>query len=482
MVTPAPYTTGTITKAPRPSQADDRLLPPRRMMTAMEADAERRIGRALATMRRALLDGLTDDNAHLMLARLESEEVLRPFTDTIMGVLTDVSLAGAQWGAETVNRHAYGTKGVIDFVWDIVNEAAEHFARTYAYSLVTGITKETRKRLQGHISEFVRNQETINQLARRIKPLFGDVRAKMIAVTETTRAFAEGNQIAWKESGVIEQKRWVTANDELVCPVCGPLHQQVVDIDDEFEVTYATKRGLVTARFPHPPAHVSCRCGMTPVIVRVGDRVVTDSFQQPPAFATVKDAEEWMRQSGMFAGQVDIGLIEDPLVANRIAKTMSELYYHYGDQVKRHKFGGISVASPDKMGMAVADSTIGHIRLNSAYWKNADTYKKWAERTRNVYSASPHSALTHEMAHALDLATRTLEMDKAIEDLFETWVNTQNIDKIDISHYAMTSKEEMVAESFVFWHLNGGGEGASSLLRNRGLGILADIFSAWRLR
>ena len=124
MVTPAPYTTGATIKAPRPSQADDRLLPPRRMMTAMEADAERRIGRALATMRRALLDGLTDDNAHLMLARLESEEVLRPFTDTVMAVLTDVSLAGAQWGAETVNRHAYGAKGVIDFVWDIVNEAA----------------------------------------------------------------------------------------------------------------------------------------------------------------------------------------------------------------------------------------------------------------------------------------------------------------------------------------------------------------------
>ena len=282
MVTPAPYTTGATTKAPRPSQADDRLLPPRRMMTAMEADAERRIGRALSAMRRALLDGLTDDNAHLMLARLESEEVLRPFTDTVMAVLTDVSLAGAQWGAETVNRHAYGAKGVIDFVWDIVNEAAERFARTYAYSLVTGITETTRTRLQGQISEFVRNQETINQLARRIKPLFGDVRAKMIAVTETTRAFAEGNQIAWKESGVIEQKRWVTANDELVCPVCGPLHRQVVDIDDEFEVTYATKRGLVTARFPHPPAHVSCRCGMTPVIVKVGDRIPLPTLNSDP--------------------------------------------------------------------------------------------------------------------------------------------------------------------------------------------------------
>ena len=296
MVTPAPYTTGATTKAPRPSQADDRLLPPRRMMTAMEADAERRIGRALATMRRALLDGLTDDNAHLMLARLESEEVLRPFTDTVMAVLTDVSLAGAQWGAETVNRHAYGAKGVIDFVWDIVNEAAERFARTYAYSLVTGITETTRTRLQGQISEFVRNQETINQLARRIEPLFGGVRAKMIAVTETTRAFAEGNQIAWRESGVIEQKRWVTANDELVCPVCGPLHRQVVDIDDEFEVTYATKRGLVTARFPHPPAHVSCRCGMTPVIVKVGDRVGRVSVQWQPAMS-LDDAALWSKDS-----------------------------------------------------------------------------------------------------------------------------------------------------------------------------------------
>jgi hypothetical protein len=77
--------------------------------------------------------------------------------------------------------------------------------------------------MQLEITRWIDNGETLPQLIERLVPLFGEKRAELIAVTEVTRAFAEGNMVAWRESGVIQKRRWNTANDELVCPICGPL-------------------------------------------------------------------------------------------------------------------------------------------------------------------------------------------------------------------------------------------------------------------
>jgi len=41
-------------------------------------------------------------------------------------------------------------------------------------------------------------------------------------VTEVTRLFAEGNLLAYQQMEGIDRVQWVTAEDELVCPICGP--------------------------------------------------------------------------------------------------------------------------------------------------------------------------------------------------------------------------------------------------------------------
>ena len=107
------------------------------------------------------------------------------------------------------------------------------------------------------MARHVADGESLAQLVRRIAGLhtFSEDRARMIAVTEVTRAFAEGNMAAWRESGVIERRRWNTNNDELVCPICGPRHNMVVDMGASFD-------GI-----DNPPAHPRCRCWVTPVVV-----------------------------------------------------------------------------------------------------------------------------------------------------------------------------------------------------------------------
>jgi SPP1 gp7 family putative phage head morphogenesis protein len=60
-----------------------------------------------------------------------------------------------------------------------------------------------------------------------------------------------GNQMAWQETGTIDKFRWNTANDELVCPICGERNQQEYPLSE-----------LATMM----PAHPNCRCWATPIV------------------------------------------------------------------------------------------------------------------------------------------------------------------------------------------------------------------------
>jgi hypothetical protein len=48
-------------------------------------------------------------------------------------------------------------------------------------------------------------------------------------------------------------REWSTAADDLVCPICGPLHGARAEIGEP----YLSPTG---EQFDGPPAHVSCRC------------------------------------------------------------------------------------------------------------------------------------------------------------------------------------------------------------------------------
>ncbi len=75
-------------------------------------------------------------------------------------------------------------------------------------------------------------------------------RAESIAITEITQALSMGEEVAAGialKNGFILESVWVTALDEQVCPVCGPLHNMP-------ELSWSDE-------FPYgPPAHVRCRC------------------------------------------------------------------------------------------------------------------------------------------------------------------------------------------------------------------------------
>lgn len=158
----------------------------------------------------------------------------------------------------TQGKQALGVKAVdveVAVDWALVNDNAVRWAHTYTYDLVSGITATTRDRLQGAIGDWLEAGEAFPALQSRVTEIFNDpVRAEMIAVTETTRVIAEGNTQAWEALGVPERE-WRTAVDELVCPICGGLHQKRAKVGEPFPGNIA-----------NPPAHPNCRCTIVPVI------------------------------------------------------------------------------------------------------------------------------------------------------------------------------------------------------------------------
>lgn len=161
----------------------------------------------------------------------------------------------------SVRQAVFELSGRVFIDWDAVNTDALRFAETYTYELVNGINATSREFLQREISAWIESGEPLPKLVERIDSsgMFGEMRSQMIAVTEVTRAYTQGNLIAWKESGVVDGKRWETVNDEKVCPVCGPMEGKEVGLYDDFILPDGKE-------VDGPPAHVRCRCRVMPVV------------------------------------------------------------------------------------------------------------------------------------------------------------------------------------------------------------------------
>lgn len=138
--------------------------------------------------------------------------------------------------------------------WELVNADAKRRAEEYTYDLVKNINSTSRSVLQKAVSDWIESGEPLEDLIAELSKTYPKIRASMIAVTETTRAFAEGNMLAWAASGIVEGKVWMSAEDDKV--------------DDPCIVNAAAGAIPLGDLFPsgdmYPPAHVQCRCWIQP--------------------------------------------------------------------------------------------------------------------------------------------------------------------------------------------------------------------------
>ncbi len=121
------------------------------------------------------------------------------------------------------------------------------------------ITEATRNMIRTDVETAIAEGWSNDALKKAILEnyAFSEARAENIARTETANADIEGNMELYKEadaSGIDMQKEWWTAQDEMVCPICGPNHKAKRKLDDPFPSGHQ-----------QPTAHPSCRCDVLPV-------------------------------------------------------------------------------------------------------------------------------------------------------------------------------------------------------------------------
>jgi len=171
--------------------------------------------------------------------------------DELSRALQDGADLGVNVAVSQLEGIGYG------FDWTMANVQARDWALRHTDEVLQQLANVSARGAGQAVGRWIDNGEPLEALIRDLSPVFGRARAERIAVTETTRAFAEGNREAYQASGVVEKWEWQTGNDELVCPVCQPLNKERRRIGEPF-----SHGGT------EPPAHINCRCGVAPVVER----------------------------------------------------------------------------------------------------------------------------------------------------------------------------------------------------------------------
>lgn len=229
-------------------KARDRREPGRREKEAAELALELHTMRYFRRVAKKLRDLLKRHNpdSKAIAPPIDYEQLLSDddWERALVIALTEASQGGVKLFSQLVT---------IGINYTAVNTQAAEWARQYVGELVQGIEETSRKGIREAISAFVETPGmTIGDVINRLP--FTPARAQNIAVTEITRAYAEGNQRAAEQlkreyPDVRVIKTWYTNNDDRVCPICAPLDLREVEYNQAFE------RGIT-----NPPAHPQCRC------------------------------------------------------------------------------------------------------------------------------------------------------------------------------------------------------------------------------
>ena len=172
--------------------------------------------------------------------------------DTISRAIQDSSDLGVSVAVKQFENIGYG------FDYTLANVAARDWALRHTDTLLRQLGTTSGSIVGQAVGRWVDNGEPLPSLIRDLEPAFGKKRAKLIAATEVTRAYAQGTVETYKASGVVKKLVWLTANDERRCIFCGGLHEKVVGIETSFDEALPAALREKTKPFALPPAHPGC--------------------------------------------------------------------------------------------------------------------------------------------------------------------------------------------------------------------------------
>ncbi len=237
---------------------------------------------------------------------------------------------------------------------DLVNQEVLDFAGQYTNEWWQRTSFTTQTALRSAITDNIATGAPLRVLERNIEPLFGRARARVIAATETTRMYAEGNRRAYKSAG-IQRVEFQTVRDARVDPLCDALQSRILPIDDQTNF---------------PPIHPRCRCWIAPITAKgeVLTQAVTGEASQSletQARGLLSSARKARPSATRVLNKI-VKSHDGKLVGRQFAvKTEKSLLRKMNELVK-------SGTSPDVVGAGINDSLRYTMQFSkSTYAKNS---------------------------------------------------------------------------------------------------------------
>lgn len=159
---------------------------------------------------------------------------------------------------------------------DLTTKFAVAYLHQYGGQLIKEINQTTREKLMATLGEGFKNGESIDELKKRVKDTFKEAtidRAEMIARTEALKASNTATVEAYRQSGVVKAKEWLTERDQRTCEWCGEMDGKTIGLDrayfhegDTFEVNGQSLK-IDFIDVGEPPLHPNCRCTTIPILI-----------------------------------------------------------------------------------------------------------------------------------------------------------------------------------------------------------------------
>ena len=176
----------------------------------------------------------------------------------------------------------------------------------------TRVNATTAKMIVEEMTAAFVNEESIPEIQARINKLFGFndiVRSERIARTEMLGAANQGHLEAYRQSGVVEEKMWLSTLDMRIRSDPPPgynhltVHRDIVPVDSKF---------IVSGEMLDAPGVggsagnvINCRCTVAPVIKsKKGFRALPSKSNSPHTLTPADEAKasEWLHSNGVTNG------------------------------------------------------------------------------------------------------------------------------------------------------------------------------------
>ena len=193
--------------------------------------------------------------------------------DAVLDPMVLALSAGHQYAADEAEIDISGSIG------DAINVLGRDYAEAHAASLSKQMNAATVREVRRIISNGITERQSIQDITKGLEQntVFDTRRARIVARTETARAFTEGELQAMEQSDSVAGKKWLKA--PMACPFCEQAAKATqsgpIGVRDPFLQAGTISAGGRSMKLPEPlmapPLHPNCRCGIRSVRRKIVD-------------------------------------------------------------------------------------------------------------------------------------------------------------------------------------------------------------------